>query len=248
MEEIMIRPNGSSSHIASSARTLSSVNPEADDASTSSTLRHDQRLVFAAQSGCQASFNELFCLYSRRVYRTALTITKNAGDAEDAMQDAFLRAFVAINRFEGRASFYSWVTRIAINSALMILRKRRTHPEILLGTAGELHDEIAPMDFQDSAPDPEEIYCQRQRHTKLIRAIQRLTPNLREVVRARLVEGCSVRDLATKFNISEAAAKSRLYRARMRLGVFPCVRRESASDLAFSSSSISFQGRTQSLR
>jgi RNA polymerase sigma-70 factor (ECF subfamily) len=178
----------------------------------------DQRLVYAAQSGCRTAFNELFSLYSRRVYRTVFAITKNSEDAEDAMQDSFLRAFLAINRFESRSTFYSWLTRIAINSALMILRKRRTRPEFSLSPAYERNDEITSMDFEDSAPDPEQTYCQSQRHSTLIHAIHKLSPSLRDVVRAHLIEECSVRELALKFNISEAAAKSRLYRARIRLG------------------------------
>jgi RNA polymerase sigma-70 factor (ECF subfamily) len=188
------------------------------DASVHCATRRDQRLVYAAQSGSRAAFDELVNLYSRRVHRTVLAITKNSEDAEDAMQESFLRAFLAISRFEGRASFYSWLTRIAINSALMILRRRCARSEFSLDTPQQWSDEIAPMDFEDLAPNPEETYYHRQRHTRLTRAIRRLSPNLREIVQARVVEECSVREVAEKFNISEAAAKSGLYRARTRLG------------------------------
>ena len=188
------------------------------DASDNCAPRSDQRLVYAAQSGCRAAFDELISLHSRRVYRTVLAITKNSEDAEDAMQESFLQAFLAISRFEGRASFYSWLTRIAINSALMILRRRRARPEFSLSTPQEWSDEIAHRDFKDLAPNPEETYYHWQRHTRLTRAIRRLSPNLREIVQACVVEECSVREVAEKFNISEAAAKSRLYRARTRLG------------------------------
>src|SRR5665213_3446900 len=94
----------------------------------------DKHLVLAAQSGCRAAFNELWNLYSRRIYRTLLGITNNPQDAEDALQDAFLRAFLALESFEGRANFYTWLTRIAINSALGILRKRRCRPETSIDT------------------------------------------------------------------------------------------------------------------
>jgi RNA polymerase sigma-70 factor, ECF subfamily len=188
------------------------------DAPVHCAPRRDQRLVYAAQSGCRAAFDELVSLHSRRVHRTVLAITKNWEDAEDAMQESFLRAFLAISRFEGRASFYSWLTRIAINSALMILRRRHTRPEFSLGTPQEWSDEIAHMDFKDVAPNPEETYYHRQRHTRLTRAIRSLPPNLREIVQARVVEECSAREVAKRFNISEAAVKSRLYRARKRLG------------------------------
>ena len=189
-----------------------------DDPSANPVQRRDQLLVSAAQSGCRTALDELFNLYSRRVYRTILAITKNSEDAEDAMQDSFLRAFLAINRFEGRANFYSWLTRIAINSALMILRTRRSRSECSLTPLTEATDEAVPIEFKDSAPDPEEIYYQRQRRSTLDRTIHGLPPDLREVVRARIVEECSVREVARRFNISEAAAKSRLYRARTRLG------------------------------
>jgi RNA polymerase sigma-70 factor, ECF subfamily len=188
------------------------------DASVHCAPLLDQRLVYAAQSGCRAAFDELVSLYSRRVYRTILAITKNSEDAEDAMQESFLRAFLAIRRFEGRSSFYSWLTRIAINSALIILRRRRARPQFSLSTPQEWSDEIVHMDFEDLAPNPEETCYRRQRHIRLTRAIRRLSPNLREVVQVYVAEECSVKEVAEKFNITEAAAKSRLYRARTRLG------------------------------
>ena len=230
----MTRQDDSTSHIMDPPQ-ISRGQIQAD-ATTSCVLLETQRLVVAAQSGSQAAFSELFSRYSQRMYRTVFAITKNAADAEDAMQESFLRAFTAINRFEGRAMFYTWLTRIAINSALMIVRKRRTRPEFSLGTSFELGDDIAPMDFRDPSPDPEQICSQRQRCAKLIQAIDRLAPNLRDVARTRLMEECSVRDLAAKFNISEAATKSRLYRARVRLGGVPIARREAS--VAFRGSSI----------
>jgi RNA polymerase sigma-70 factor (ECF subfamily) len=124
------------------------------------TSHSDEHLVLAAKSGCRIAFDELLNLYSRRVYRTVFSITKNAHDAEDAMQDSFLRAFVALDRFEGRASFYSWLTRIAINSALGILRKRRSHPEISLDRTSQREDEGSPEEFRDLAPDPEQTYAE----------------------------------------------------------------------------------------
>jgi RNA polymerase sigma-70 factor, ECF subfamily len=184
----------------------------------------DERLVLAARSGCRKAFNELWNLYSRRVYRTLLVITKNPQDAEDALQDAFLRAFQAIESFEGRSNFYTWLTRIAINSALGILRKRRCRPESSLNSNSE-HDEDGPYEeFRDLAPDPEQIYAGQEEHEKLMRAIQRLPLELRRATQARITENCSVKELACRLNISEAAAKSRLHRARIMLGSLTAVR------------------------
>jgi RNA polymerase sigma-70 factor (ECF subfamily) len=179
---------------------------------------NDQQLVLAARSGCRTAFNKLWELYSRRVYRTILGITNNAQDAEDALQDSFLRAFLALESFEGRASFYSWLTRIAINSALGILRKRRRRPETPLYPTYEQEDESAPAKFRDLAPDPEQIYDQHERCARLMQAIHRLPRALREAVQARITEECSLKEVAYRLNISEAAAKSRLYRARITLG------------------------------
>jgi RNA polymerase sigma-70 factor, ECF subfamily len=178
----------------------------------------DQCLILAAQSGCRSAFNELWDLYSRRVYRTILGITKNVQDAEDALQDAFLRAFVALESFEGRASFYTWLTRIAINSALGILRKHRSRPETSLNSTSQDGEESAPEELRDLALNPEQIFEQQQRHAKLMQAIHKLPTNLREAVQMRIAGDCSVKEVADQLNISQAAAKSRLYRASTRLG------------------------------
>jgi RNA polymerase sigma-70 factor (ECF subfamily) len=187
------------------------------DATGNSALQRDQLLVRAAQSGCRNAFDELMSLYRRRVYRTILPITKNVEDAEDAMQDTFFRAFLAIGRFEGRASFYSWVTRIAINSALMVLRRRRNRNELSFSSSVDGDDEVFPMDVTDSAADPEEACSQQQHRAILSNGIEKLSPSLREVVRARVEGDCSIREIAKRCNISEAAAKSRILRARRHL-------------------------------
>ena len=126
----------------------------------------DQRLVLAARTGCRTAFTELWDLYSHRVYRTLLGITNNAQDAEDALQDTFLRVFVAIGSFEGRANFYTWLTRIAINSALGILRKRRSRPETLFGSNSQHEDGCPSEEFRDFAPDPEQIYAGQEKREK----------------------------------------------------------------------------------
>jgi RNA polymerase sigma factor (sigma-70 family) len=87
--------------------------------------------VLAAQMDSPIAFRNLYALYARRLYKSIFGITKNAQDAEDALQDTFLHAYLAIHTFEGKSSIYSWLTRIAINSALTILRRRRIRPEIL---------------------------------------------------------------------------------------------------------------------
>ena len=212
------KPISSASMHGGSASLILVKPSSTSDAAAASASWSDQHLVLAAKSGCRTAFDELWNLYSRRVYRTVFKITKNAQDAEDAVQDSFLHAFLACDSFEGRSSFYSWLTRIAINSALGILRKRRCRPEIPLNPTHQADDETVLGDFRDSAPSPEQSYDQSERRTKLKRAIHKLPANLRAAIQTHITEECSIREVARKLNISEAAAKTRLHRARKQLG------------------------------
>jgi RNA polymerase sigma-70 factor, ECF subfamily len=202
----------------------------------------DQDLVVAAQSGCRTAFTELWNLYSRRIYGTIFKIVKNPQDAEDALQDSFLRAFLALDSFEGRASFYTWLSRIAINSALGILRKRRCRPESSMDSTSRQNAERASEDFRDLAPDPEHVFDQQQRRDKLMQAIGKLPTNLRETVQELLAEDCSVKEVADRLNISQAAAKSRLYRARIRLSSLAAARYRPRTQTAVSGPSETFPG------
>jgi RNA polymerase sigma-70 factor, ECF subfamily len=176
-----------------------------------------ERLVAAAQSGSSVAFAELREICSPRIFRKLLTITKNREDAEDALQDAFLRAFRAFHTFEGRSSFQSWLTRIAINSALMILRKRRAHPEVSLDRPNDTEAEASGFEFKDDGPSPEHICVHRQRCARVLRSIGRLQPRLRQVIEMQMMHHYSVKKIAQTLEISEAAVKSRLSRARSRL-------------------------------
>jgi RNA polymerase sigma-70 factor (ECF subfamily) len=182
-------------------------------------LRRDEKLVEAAQAGSASAFAELQNMYSRRVYSTILSITHNKEDAEDALQDSFLKAYLALASFEGRANFYSWLTRIAINTSLMVLRKRRAGPETWLHPVTEQEEDIPLLEIRDSAPNPEQSYEHSQRHQSLLRAIGKLPTNLREVVEIRALQECTVLETAHVLEISQAATKSRLYRARARLAI-----------------------------
>src|SRR5580692_11968840 len=121
-------------------------------ASPNNESMQTRNLVAAARAGSSAAFAELREMYARRVYRKLLTMTKNREDAEDALQDTFLRAYMALHTFEERSSFYTWVTRIAINSALMILRRRRIRSEVSFDNPGESEEAIAGLELKDSGP------------------------------------------------------------------------------------------------
>jgi RNA polymerase sigma-70 factor (ECF subfamily) len=177
----------------------------------------DRQLVTEAQAGSSESFAQLECLYRRKLYNTVVAITGNREDAEDALQDTFLRAYLALHRFEGRSSVYSWLTRIAINSALMILRRRRAHPEVYFDSHSEERDGNHPLEVKDAALNPEQMWAHQQRWTNMLYAIERLDPKLRAPIQVLLARECSMNEIAQTLDITVAAVKARLHRARRRL-------------------------------
>ncbi len=176
----------------------------------------DKKLVTEAQAGSSAAFAELQSIYWRQLYSTVIAITRNREDAEDALQDTFLRAYIALRDFEGRSSVYSWLTRIAINSALMILRKRRTRAEVFSESPFDEVEGHFP-EVRDRAPNPEQICDLHQRSTHLQRAIQKLEPKLRAPIQILLMHECSMKEIAQALDLTVAAVKTRLHRARGRL-------------------------------
>ncbi len=174
-------------------------------------------VVASAQAGSTDAFEKLYSIYSGRLYKTILSITKHPHDAEEALQDTFLRAYSAIRTFEGKSKVYSWLTRIAINSALMTLRRRRTRPEVLFDPQPDDRSEAIPFEVKDSAPNPEDLCVLSQHRYRTLRAIHRLNPRLRTPLRMQVMRGWSVREISRALNITEAAVKSRLSRARQQL-------------------------------
>ena len=177
----------------------------------------DSETIAAARVESITEFDQLQRLYSARLFRTILRITRNLEDAEDALQDTLLRAYASLHRFEGRSSLYSWLTRIAMNSALMILRRRRTHPEIVVTSSSEEGADQPSLEVRDPGINPEQMCDIRQRWNHLLHAIGKLEPRLRAPVEIQLAEDLPLKDIAGALNISVAAAKSRLYRARTHL-------------------------------
>lgn len=180
-------------------------------------ITHDNEIVTAAQAGPPSAFSDLHAIYSRRLYKTIIAITKSHEDAEDALQETFLRAYLGMHTFEGRSTIYSWLTRIAINSALMMIRKRRARPEILFDPQSSALGETFYFAIKDSAPNPEQVCDTRQRRVRLRSAIRNLHPRLRMPIRMRMAKGLSLKEIGRALNISEGAVKVRLHRARLRL-------------------------------
>jgi RNA polymerase sigma-70 factor, ECF subfamily len=179
--------------------------------------RRDEELVAAAKAGSSAAFEELQSFYARRLYKRIFSMTKNREDAEDALQDTFLRAYIALGSFEGRSRFASWLTTIAINSALMTLRKRRSRAEVSFDLPSNEEEHSPLFDVRDTGLNPEQICDQRQKYHCALRAVQKLHPTLRSTFSIWLKQECSLKEVASTLGLSVTAVKARLYRARKRI-------------------------------
>ena len=152
----------------------------------------DSDLVLAAKSGSTWAFEELQRQYSPHIYRKILSITRNREDADDVLQDTLLRAYMNLHSFEGRSEFKTWLMQIGINSALMMVRKRRVRSKVFMEPTLPPESEGRSFDFRDSALDPEQNYDQTQRLDNIHRAIQKLEPKLRSALEIWMSQGCSM--------------------------------------------------------
>jgi len=183
----------------------------------SSVAREDEHLlVAAAKNGNDASFEELVNRYERKILRLTRNITGNQEDAEDAMQDAFLKAYAHLDGFQGDSRFYTWLVRIAANEALMRLRKRRPG-QFSLDEPVEGDKDLMPRELEDWRPSPESEYAQAEMQQILGHAVDKLEPEYRIVLALRDVEELSTQETAEALGISVSAVKSRLLRARLKL-------------------------------
>ncbi|MGA2812580.1 MAG: sigma-70 family RNA polymerase sigma factor [Candidatus Acidiferrum sp.] len=184
----------------------------------STVAKEDEHLlVAAAKGGDLSAFNELVSRYERKIFRLTMNITRNREDAEDAMQEAFLKSYAHLKDFAGDSRFYTWLVRIAANEALMRLRKRRPNQFSLDEPIPGENEDLIPQDIQDWGPSPEQRYGQTEMHEILNSAIDQLTPDFRTVFLLRDVEKLSTEETAKIVGISVPAVKSRLLRARLKL-------------------------------
>ncbi len=180
-------------------------------------LHNEQQLVAAAKCGDAAAFDQLFQPIAKRTFQIVYRITRNREDAEDALQDSLLRAFLHIKAFETRSGFSSWFTSIAINSALMMLRKKRNSFEIHIDGSGNPDAIGRHWEAADRAPNPEKHCLQKERERILRRAIRALRPSIRGVVEMQQLQEHSMKETARMMGITVAAAKARLFQARAAL-------------------------------
>src|ERR1700693_3395800 len=164
-------------------------------------------LLAAARRGGSEALERLCERATRKVFRTLVRITKRREDAEDALQDALMSAFVNLHRFDGRSSFSTWLTRIAINATLMIMRKRRTQRELPMEDTDESGEERPAHPFADPGPDPEDRYVGRERARILREALRKLRPRGRAAVEICQVQERSLKETAQMLGISVVAAK-----------------------------------------
>jgi len=183
----------------------------------SSIVREDEPLlVAAAKQGDAAAFEELVNRYESKIFRLTRNITGNQEDAEDAMQEAFLKAYSHLQDFHGNSRFYTWLVRIAANEALMRLRKRRPN-QISLDEPVEGTEDLMPRELEDWGPSPEQGYAQAEMQGIRADFIEKLAPEFRMVLVLRDLEELSTQETAEALGISVPAVKSRLLRARLKL-------------------------------
>src|SRR3954453_2930306 len=174
-------------------------------------------LVDAARKGDIGAFEQLVKRYDRNVFRIAQHITQNREDAEDVVQDAFLKAYQNLGQFQGNSKFYTWLVRIAVNEALMKLRKRKTSKTVSMDEDVETEDGSVPREVADWSPNPEQLFGQSELSDILAKTIQGLPTGFRTVFVLRDVEGLSTEETAETLGLSVPAVKSRLLRARLQL-------------------------------
>jgi RNA polymerase sigma-70 factor, ECF subfamily len=180
-------------------------------------VSEEMQLVRRAKRGDDSAFEELVRRYDRNVFRIAQHITQNREDAEDVVQEAFLKAYGNLTKFQEQSKFYTWLVRIAVNEALMKLRRRKPERTVSLDEEVKTEDDSLPREVADWSPNPEQMYNQAELRDILTRTIQGLPEGFRTVFVLRDKEGLSTEETAEALGLSIPAVKSRLLRARLQL-------------------------------
>jgi RNA polymerase sigma-70 factor (ECF subfamily) len=178
----------------------------------------DLTLVHASKRGDIAAFEELVKRYDRKLFRIAHHVTRNREDAEDVVQETFLKAFQKLDQFQENSQFSTWLVRITINQSLMNLRKQHRKREVQVDCDFQFEGEIAaPLEVTDWTPSPEESYKASELRKILIKVLESLQPGLSLVFVLRDIEGLSTAQTAEVMALTQAAVKTRLMRARLQV-------------------------------
>ena len=174
-------------------------------------------LVERARQGDAQAFTQLVNQYERKIFRLAKHITRNDQDAEDVLQDAFLKAYEHLEDFQGQSKFYTWLVRIAVNESLMKLRKHKTRKTVSLDETIDTGEETVAREIAVWEENPEQRYSREELRKILEDAITSLPPIFRTVFVLRDIDELSTEETAGVLSISIPAVKSRLLRARLQL-------------------------------
>jgi len=177
----------------------------------------EQALVERAKAGDPQAFSRLVDKYERKIFRLAKHITQNDEDAEDVLQESFLKAYSNLDNFQMQSKFYTWLVRIAVNEALMKLRKRKSDRSVSLDEPHETEEDTVTREIAVWDDDPEKKFSRDELHDILQKAVDQLKPAFRTVFVLRDIEEMSTEETAEALGISIPAVKSRLLRARLQL-------------------------------
>jgi RNA polymerase sigma-70 factor, ECF subfamily len=181
---------------------------------TSQGMRADWDLIREAVVGNPEAQERLFKTHTPRLYRTAFAVLRNKEDAEDAVQESWCKAYAKLDSFEGRAAFSTWLTRIAINSALMLRRRKSYRVEASLNDILDNQSEPFIDRTVSESPNPEQIYAANELDALIEDQIRELSPQVQATFRLRKIEEFSIREAARALGIHKSAVKSRVSRAR----------------------------------
>jgi RNA polymerase sigma-70 factor, ECF subfamily len=177
----------------------------------------DLDLVHASKNGDVAAFEELVRRYDRKLLRIAQHVTHNREDSQDVVQEAFLKAFQHLREFREESQFSTWLIRVTLNQSLMKLRKQCAVRDVSPDKDFQGDGDMPPVEVADRAPNPEQLYSASELREILVETLQELRPSLRAVFAVRDIEGLSIGQAAEVLNLSRAAVKARLWRARLQL-------------------------------
>ena len=204
--------NGNSRNMA-----IESIPEEVTEAVAAEPASDELELVTRSRAGDTGAFSTLLRRYEGKIFRLAMNITQNREDAEDVLQEAFFKAYEHLDQFQGNSKFYTWVVRIAVNQALMKLRKRKSDRTVSIDEQIDTGEDTVVREIAAWDPDPEERYSQDELHGILNEAISELAPIYKTVFTLRDVDGLSTEETAEVLDLTVPAVKSRLLRARLQL-------------------------------
>jgi RNA polymerase sigma-70 factor (ECF subfamily) len=177
----------------------------------------ESTLVAQSRQGDTVAFGELVRRYEAKIFRLAQHVTQNREDAEDVLQETFMKAYEHLDQFQGNSKFYTWIVRIAVNQALMKLRRRKTDKSVSLDETIDTGEDTIVREVAAWDEDPEQRFSREELGGILDTAVESLEPPYRSVFVLRDIEELSTEETADALGLSIPAVKSRLLRARLQL-------------------------------